>query len=862
MFRTTLRSLWSHKRRLISTCVAVMLGVAFMAATFVLTGTINKVFDSLFADAYATTDATVRGEVLFESEMGDQRAPLREELLDEVRGVAGVAAAEPFNMAFTMTLLDHEGDPLGSGGAPTIVSSWVADDELNIYDLAEGRAPEAAGEAVVNVATAEDGGYDVGDDIELVTPDGRLTMELVGTARFGDAESAAGAVDVFATLPQVQDLLGQPGRLLSVEVRGDAGLSQQQVVDRITDAGILGEAEVITGTQAGEELSDDISSGLGFITTFLLIFALIALFVGAFIISNTFSILVAQRTKELALLRAIGATRRQVLASVMLEAGIIGLFSSLLGLAAGIGLGALAMAGLDALGLDLPAVGLAVEPTSVLWAVAAGLGITAIAAIMPAVRATRVAPMAALRDVAIDTSGRSRIRTALGLVALVAGVVFILPVFGADVESDALAGIGTGMALLVVAVLVLGPVTAKPLSRLVGSPLPALKGVTGRLARENAMRNPRRTASTASAIVIGVTLVVFITVFASSAQRSIEAVVDSGLRGDYIIQPVNQFTFSGVSPSLADELAALDGVAAVTASPYLQAQLTLPDGDESVSLVQGIDPATFPEVFDVSMAEGTLADLGPEDMVVSREWAEARDLAVGDQVEVATATPTDEDADATSRATFTIRGLTETATLVQPVVITREAAAELVAKPTDALLGLTLDPGTSTAEARAAIERVTDEYPTMSLQDRQEFTDGIVGDIKALLNVIYGLLGVSILIALIGIANTLSLSIHERTRELGLLRAMGMTRAQLRSSVRWEAVIVALIGTTIGLLLGLILSYALVRGLSSQGFERFEVPVGSLAWVVVAAALLGVVASLLPAFRASRLNVLRAIATE
>ena len=853
MLRTTLRSLWSHKRRLISTCVSVLLGVAFMAATFVLSGTISSSFDALFDDAYATTDATVRGETVFESDFGDQRAALPEELVEEVRGIEGVDRAEPYASTFTLTLLDADGDPVGGSGAPTVVSSWVADDELNVYALADGRAPEAPGEVVINESAAEDAGYEVGDDVELVTADGRVSMELVGTASFGEAASAAGSIDVFTTLEQVQELSGRPGLIDSVEVTAADGLSEQQLVDAIRDADVIGDAEVVTATQASEELSDSVTSAFGEITRFLVAFALISLFVGAFIISNTFGILVAQRTKELALLRAVGATRRQVLVSVLVEAGIIGLISSLLGLAAGVGLAAVAMALLGAAGLDLPDVPLAVEGSTIAYALLAGIGITAVAAFMPAVRATRVAPIAALRDVAIDNAGSSRLRAALGIVALLLGLLLIAPAFGSDVPSDALAGIGIGMALVALSVLVLGPVLARPLSRLVGAPLPRLRGVTGRLARENAMRNPRRTASTASAIIIGVTLVGFITIFASSVQRSVEVTVDQGFRGDFILQPINQFSLTGVSPSLAGDLAAVDGVEAVTASPVVQGELTRPDGSASAELVQGIEPDTFPSIFEVDMAEGSLADLGPTDAALNQEWADNRDLAIGDSFTLRTAS---------GEGTFTVRALTADATLLQPVAITRDAANELVAQPTDFLLGLSVEQGTDIDDIRPALDAVTDEYPTIGIEDRQEYTDGIAGGIQSALNLIYGLLGVSVLIALIGIANTLSLSIHERTRELGLLRAMGMSRSQVRASIRWEAVIVALLGTSVGLLLGLGLSWVLVQGLSSTGITEYQVPVTPLVSIVVGATVLGVLASLLPARRASRLNVLQAIATE
>jgi putative ABC transport system permease protein len=855
MFRTTLRSLWSHKRRLISTCIAVLLGVAFMAGTLVLTGTINRVFDALFNDAFAGTDALVRGDVLFESEFGpSERRPLPEETVEAVRDIDQVAAAEPYAATQAVTLLDAEGDPMTTGGAPSFVSSWLSDDQLNPYLLAEGRAPEADGEAVVDQNTANNGPFELGDTLKLVTPGGTEELTLVGIARFGEADSAAGAIDVFTTMSQVQEFTGEAGAVDEINARAVDGLDQEDLVAAIEAAGI-DDVEVLTGEAAGEELASDIGEAFSFFTIILLVFSLIALFVGWFIISNTFSILVAQRTRELALLRAIGAARRQVLTSVLLEAVIIGLFSGLLGLLAGIGLAAGALAALGAIGVDLPSAGLVIGLDTVGYSLLVGLGVTAIAALMPAVRATRVPPLAALRDVALDRSGTSRIRIGAGIVALLAGLVIILPAFGDDPTTDQLPIVGAGMALIVLAVLVLGPVMARPLSRLLGSPLPAIRGVTGRLSRENAMRNPRRTASTAAAIIIGVTLVGFITVFASSAQSSIRSSIDQGFTGDYIVQPTNQFAdLSGAPPALAEELRSADGVDTVTAAGAAPMRIDLPDGEAPSPFVGAIDPESFTRVFDVEMTEGTIEDTPDDGLLLNRQVAASEDLAIGDEVTLTSASG--------EEATVRVHAITDDAAILQQWTITRVRLDELQPRPTDFTLGILLDDGASPNDARPVLDEVMEPYPTMNLQDRDEFTDSVVGVISTLLNVIYGLLAISIIIALIGIANTLSLSIHERTRELGLLRAMGMTRTQVRTLVRWEAVIVALIGTSVGLLLGLGLSWTLINGLSSQGFDSFSVPVAPLAFIVVGAAILAVVASLWPAYKASKLDVLDAIATE
>ena len=855
MIRTTLNSLWSHKRRLISTCLAVILGVAFMAGTLVLTSTINSVFDDLFANVNDGTDAIVRGPELFKSEQGGiQRDAISEDSLQKVEAVAGVAAASPFIATEELTLLDKRGDPMGGQGPPTIVGSWGTVKQLNPYTVVSGRAPEADGEAVIDRAVANDGPFKVGDQIVLVTADGQEKLKVVGITRFGDADSAAGSIYVGITFKQVQAFAGEAGKLDEVDIQAKAGVTPEQLVKNLQAADIAPKAVVVTGAEAAKEQATVLKDLFGFFSKILLVFAFIALFVGIFIISNTFGILVAQRTKELALLRAIGASRSQVLGSVLLEAALIGLVSAVLGFLSGVGLAATALAGLRRVGLDLPSASLTITAGTAAFAIIVGLGITAASAVLPAIRATRVPPIAALRDVAIDSSGQSRIRGAVAILLLVLGFVLVVPAFGSDPTTDQLPRIGIGMALVVVAILVLGPLFARPLSRLVGSPLPVIKGVTGRLARENAMRSPRRTASTAAALIIGVTLVGFITVFASSAQTSVSASISGGFNGDYILQPASHQNFTGVSPKLAAAVEQVKGVDTVTAISGVLAQLELPDGSKPTTSLAGIDPDSYSKIFAVGMTQGRLADLRKGEIVVDRQVAKMEKLKIGDTVKVKSKDGRD--------ATFKIAAISDENVLLGQWTVTRADANALNSKPTDFLVAIQLDKGTSVEGIRGSLKKVAKAYPTMKLQDREQFTGSIVAQISALLNVIYGLLAVSIVIALIGIANTLSLSIHERTRELGLLRAMGMTRSQLRSSVRWEAVIVALMGTGIGLILGLGLSYTLVKALSSQGFNTFDVPVGGMITVVVFGAGLGVVAALRPAAKAAKLNVLQAIATE
>ncbi len=858
MFRTTLRSLWSHKRRLISTCVAVILGVAFMSGTLVLNSTISQVFDDLFADFGKGVQAVVRGPVLFESQAGagTQRELVDDSVVAKVEAVPGVAAAEGSIVSFAVTVLDSKGDAMGGNGPPTIVGSWDRDEKLASYQVAEGRAPEAAGEAIIDRAGADKGDYQVGDELTIVTSKGREKLKLVGLARFGEADSAGGSTFVGTTLEEAQRLAGEPGKLNQINVRADEGVTDEQLVTRLQEAALFPNADVVTGKVAADEQASDVKEGFSFFTIILLVFAGIALFVGAFIISNTFSILVAQRTRELALLRAIGASRRQVLGSVLLEAAIIGVFSAVVGFLVGVALATAAFEGLKAIGLDLPGASLVIRPIVAVQTIAVGLLITAVAAVMPAVRATRVAPIAALRDTAIDTSASSRIRAGIGVVLLAVGAFAVLPALKPEPKSDDILPVGLGLGLLLLAVLVLGPVFARPVARFVGSWIPKLRGVTGQLARENAMRNPRRTASTASALIIGVALVSFISVFAASAKASIEAAIGTGFEGDYIIQPANQFSLNGAPQALGDELSSVPGVEGVTGLTFVEGQITPTANpqDKIQAFVAGVDPSTLAGIFEFKMAEGSIDDLTTRKILVDKAVAKDKKIAIGDSLSIVSSSG--------RTLEVTVAAISDDPAILGQWTISREDAGELTPDPTDYLLGIKLDPGTSVDAVRSQLRAAVEPYPNMKLQDREQYTSSIINSISALLNVIYALLAVSIVIALIGIANTLSLSIHERTRELGLLRAMGMARGQMRAMVRWEAVIVALMGTAIGILLGMGLSYLMVKVLVSQGIDRFSIAPSSVVQIVVFGALIGILASIRPARRAAKLNVLDAIASE
>jgi putative ABC transport system permease protein len=863
MLRVTFRSFWAHKRRLVSTVIAIVLGVAFMAGTFVLTDTIDQVFDDLFATGSENVDVQVQGETLFEDSFGGgaQRALLDAALVDTVAAVDGVRVAEPYVLTIgfgsTNRVLDAEGEPVGaSQGPPTLIESWRPGSELSPYRLAEGRGPEADDEVALNVAAAEDAEFELGDRVTVVSQFGPKEYTLVGTVLFGTAESSAGAISVELTLAEAQRLAGTDGRVNQVVAGAEEGISQEQLADAVR-AAVPADVEVLTGTEAAAQLSSDVQEGFSFFQQALTIFGGIALLVGVFVISNTFSILVAQRTRELALLRAVGAGRGQVLRSVLVEAALVGLIAALLGLLGGVGLAKLVISALEASGGDLPTSGIAVRPGTVVTALVIGLGVTLVAALVPAIRATRVPPLAALRDVAIDRSGASRIRIALGIVVLVLGAFNLSAAWTADGDTDAIPTVGLGALLLIVGVIVIGPVLAGPSVRALGSGLPRLKGITGKLATENAARSPKRTSATASALLIGVALVSFITVFAASATTSVEAEVDRGFSGDLVVQSEGgAFGPPGGFPAtVADSIRTVEGLDAVVAVGFGNGEITYPDGDTASQFITTVEPQDLGEVLEPRMADGSdMASLTDEGVIVDVTVAEDHDLQLGDRITITV--PGGE------RAELAVQGFSDDLTLLGYFTITRAAYAAIVPELLDFQVYATFDDGVDAEAVLAEVETAIAAVPNLEVLDRDAFVGDLASQITSFVTVIYALLVLSIIIALIGIANTLSLSINERTRELGLLRAVGMGKAQLRSAIRWEAVLISVLGAALGIGLGLLVSIALVQSLEGFGLSRFALPVPSLVVIVLLAAALGTLASVLPARRASRLAILDAIATE
>jgi putative ABC transport system permease protein len=843
MWRTTLKSLGAHKRRLLGTCAAVLLGVAFLSGTLVLGDTMSNGFSNMFAEANAGTDALVRSS----TEVGDadfaERGLIDGALADDIAAIDGVAAVAP-RIEGSGRIVGADGDPLGGNGPPTTAGNWIADDALNPYDLAEGRAPEAPGEVVIDKAAAEQGDLTVGDETTVRTPD-PIPVTIVGLARFGEADSQGPVTyAAFSTAQAAELFMPDPGNVSSIAVSAAPGVSQDDLVRRI-DAVLPDGIESLTGAELTAEMEDDIKADfLGFFETFLLVFAGIALVVATFSIYNTFSILVAQRTRESALLRALGASRGQVLRSVAVEALVVGLVASAGGIAVGLGLASGLLALMSGLGMTMPASSLVLAGSTVATAVAVGVIVTLVASLAPAVRAARTAPLAAIRDVAVDTSASSRLRAVAGLLVTGAGVAVV--VAGALDKAVGMAGLGALLTL--VGFVMLGPVVARPAAGLLGAPQAARRGMSGTLARRNSMRNPRRTASTALALLVGVTVVSLITVIGASIKRSVSEIVDEQFAGDLVVAS-DTFGLGGLSTDLGPAVGELPEVA--TAASVGNAPVRL-DGSDTIASTY--DPATLTQVVDLGEREGSVADLGAGQLAVSEAYAEDHGLALGDPLEVGYPDGVVEQP--------TVGAIYAEEDLMGEVLLPEAAFRPHTAQPADVVVLVTLADGVSEGDGERAVQQVADRFGAPDVQTSDEYVQSVAGEVDMMLNVVYVLLALAIVIALMGIANTLSLSIHERTRELGLLRAVGQSRRQLRSMVRGEALTVALFGTAGGVGLGLLLGWAMVQALADEGFTTFAVPVTSLAVVVAVGAAAGVLAAVRPARRAARMDVLEAIATD
>lgn len=843
MIRMTLQGLWARKRRVIGTATAIVLGVAFLSATLVLGDTLDASFGTVFRQANAGTDVVVRSATSINSDQGRQRATLDASLVDQVAAVPGVARAVG-EVTATAQILDADGKPLGGQGPPTDGSAWVDDAQLNPYHVTSGTAPTKPGEIVIDENSASSGGIAVGDTATILTPD-PVQATVVGLVGFGDSTSMAGATYVGFAPEQAVDLLGQPGQVSDLRVRGDGSTSAAELRDAIAEI-VPDQAEAITGDELTAEQQKDIQGDfLGFLKNFLLAFAGVALVVATFSIANTFTILAAQRSRESALMRAIGASRSQVLRMAIIEAVVIGAAASMVGLAAGLGLALGLKALLAGFGLDLPGDGLVVETAPLVISFTIGLVATLVAAAMPAIRSSRVAPIEALRDAAAESTAVSKVRTALGVGLGVLGTVVM--VTATNSSDGAMGRAGIGGLLIFIAAVTLGPVVARPAAAVVGAPVAGTRGLVGQLARRNAMRNPRRTSGAALALVIGASVVALFATFGSSLSRSIDETVSQSFGGDLVVM-ADGFSGTGLSPELAKGIDRLPEVAETVALSNVIATV-----DGSTVYPTAGDPKAMANLLDLDVQQGDLAQLPSGKVAVTEAYATDHDLAVGDALTMKFADDT--------TSTFRVGAVFGVGELLGDIVMNQADWTPHAPRAGNVAILIGLADGTSLDQGRHAVEAVAKDHGSPTVEDRDQYIDRVAGQVNQLLTLVYGLLVLAILIALIGLANTLSLSIHERSRELGLLRAVGLTRGKLRAMVRWESVITAVVGTVVGLGVGTFLGWGLVRALSAQeGFVSFQMPTATLGVVLVLSIGAGVLAAVRPAHRAAKLDVLAAIA--
>lgn len=847
MVRAVLKGIVAHKLRLFLTAMAIVLGVSFVAGTFVLSDTINRTFDTLFHEISAGTDVSVRAASGFgqDTSTDTARDTIPASVLDAVRRVPGAAAADGSVGGYAQ-FVDKAGKAVTTTGAPTLGFNWTRTD-LSPLRLHSGREPQRAGEVVVDVVTAKDHKFALGDKVKVLFRGPTEEFTVVGITGFGKADSLAGATLAAFDTVTAQRVFGKVGRFDSVDAKAADGVTAVDLRDRVAAAMPAG-VEVVTSQQVATENADSVQKALGFFSTALLVFAGISLFVGGFIILNTFSILVAQRTRELALLRALGASRRQVMASVVAEAFLVGLFASLVGL----GLGVLVAIGLQGLlkafGIDLPASGAVVQTRTIVVSLVVGVGVTVLSSLSPARRASKIAPMAALRGGGIEQGGSLRRRSIAGAVVTGLGAALMLRgLFGGGGGGSALSLLGLGAALVFVGVALLSPLAAKPLARFIGAPLPRIAGVSGKLGRQNAMRNPRRTAATAAALTVGLALVACVSVLAASIKSSAADVVDKYLSADYIIS-TSQF-MPTISTDLAPRLARQPELAGVSA---LQTGEWRFQG-QSRTLYAG-DPASLGKVLKLDVTSGDVGGLSRGDVLVSEDELKDKHFKIGEPLPMTFAR--------TGTRPLRIAGTYAENQLLGSYLI---STATFDANFTDRLDFVVLAKaasGVAPAASRAAIERVTTDFPNVELRDQAEFKKQQEDQVNQILGLVTALLLLSIVIALFGIVNTLALSIFERTREIGLLRAVGMSRRQVRAMIRGESVIIAVLGAVLGLAVGVLFGWAIVAGLNSQGITHVVIPGGQLLGYVVLAAIAGVVAAVFPARRAARLDVLAAISYD
>lgn len=852
MLRLALRNLWEHKVRSVLLGLAVVAGVGFVTAAYVFTDSLSEAFDEAFAAGAAGTDIEVRATTTGEQTEGPGGAAFTRidaELVDTVAEVEGVTSARPFLQAFGTLAIEGEDRP--PFGPPDFVISWSGG---SYFMIEEGRAPEAPDEMVIDSASAESRGVSIGDTVDVAGASRAEPFTVVGTFGFAEGGSGFGATFIGLTFEAASDLLQIPNEVNSIEVVTEDDTSTEEVLSRLETI-LPSEAEAVDAVTAAADQAAELQEGLSFFNTFLLVFGLIALIVGAFVVYNAFRVVVTQRSRELALLRILGATRAQLVWSVLIEALIVGLVASIIGLGLGLALAIGIRQLLAAIGSELPDAGLVLSLRTVTVAVAVGMTTTMLSALMPAFRTTRISPMEALRE-QIETRGVRRWWVWVGGLALVAATALVGLGVRQAYDQAALTGntrplalIGAGCLIAFGAFFLLARALVKPLLGVLGS---TATSTAAQLGRENARRTPRRTAVTATALMIGLGLVATVAVLSRSVEDTILQVLEDTFTADAIVQPAGFDALAGIPVEIADDVSAVEGVNDVARLNMIPADLP---GDAGETLVVGVEPETVDLAIAFEDVEGAFDDLGPGTVAVQRIEADKLGLELGDTVEL---TIDGEPRPVDVVAIFDLAGeVSDSASYY----IFYDDIRQIQGRPRDSTVMVGFDPE---ANEEAVTERLSEtlaDYPGVTVTTIADLEQMVRSALAALVGMVAGLLFMSVVVAIVGIVLTLYLAVFERTRETGLLRAVGMTRRQVRRMIRFESILIAVFGTLLGVVLGLFCGWALAVGIVGEGV-RFGIP---WVWIVaglVGALVAGVLAAIIPARRAARMDVLAAIAYE
>ncbi|MER6094177.1 ABC transporter permease [Streptomyces bluensis] len=855
MLKATLRSFLAHKGRLLLSALAVLLSVAFVSGSLIFSDTVGRTFDRLFASTSA--DVTVTPKEDLESQIPSGATPtVPASLAQRIAEIDGVADTHVDASVENITVVDRHNESVGpTTGAPTIATNWYVTDRSPVK-LTSGHAPEGAGQALLDADTAKKKDVRIGDTLTVLAQPGSFKVKVVGIATF--TTTNPGAALVFLDTPTAQtELLGSPDAATGISVTAAPGVSDTVVKQRIAAA--LGRTtyQYQTADEQAESSAASLGGFLDVIKYVMLGFAGIAVLVGVFLIVNTFSMLIAQRTRELGLLRALGADRRQVRRSVLTEATLLGLVGSTLGLAAGIGLAFGLIGVMGALGMNLKSTEIVIGWATPVSAYAVGVGVTFVAAYLPARRAAGVSPMAALADAEIAGVGRPlKLRAVVGSVVGAAGAAALVGCALSTRTASAASLLGLGVVLTLVATVTAGPLLVRPVIRVLGAGFPALFGSIGRMSRRNALRNPRRTGATAAALMVGLALVGGMSVASASMTESFDDQIDRTLGADFIVQNQN---FQPFPREVTDRIRATDGAGLVVRQRFSPVAVRTPDGERIETTAAAYDPR-LDEVAHITYAEGdTAAALADGSLAVDRKFAKDHGVRIGSTVPVEF--PGGRKADL-KVAALTDQGTGDGFGTQGGLYFGFGTIETYVPGGQDSALYVNAAPGTTADQLRSRLEKTLDPYPQVQVRDQADYKKLVRDQIAVLLYLVYALLGLAIVIAVLGVVNTLALSVVERTREIGLLRAIGLARRQLRRMIRLESVVIAVFGAVLGLALGLVWGVCTQQVLALQGMKALAIPWGTVVAVVVGSAVVGIVAALLPALRASRMNVLAAIAHE